>query len=256
MAKSLLVHSICECERSNVVNTAKSTYDRNKYFLHVYLIINVYNCDNTIKSTYLKGIIFNGLENDDVEINLFSLNFLIYIGFKTPIHKLHSLFVTEEIDICKYAKRAVDSMDDYLRNELLKILNNINTKFIDVINNLIDKCERTRLWVFLLLYEYPCLLRNIREDYGNVVNFLLKHIFVDDDILFCAVLGCISRVLESISLNYTMDYKTVIADVILESSVPNVSLVIKLTAAQFLVTNKRFLFEKSCVFYGKLNSSL
>lgn len=261
LGRLLLVQTICDEQRDrykfllpNHLMTSKRAFNRNRYFLHIYLVTTVYDCsDIIIKATYIKQYLFNGLNSDLNEIIEFTLDYLIYVGFQSPIHKLHALYLIDELEICKYAKRAVDSLSETLREELLNVLNVINPEFLQIISKLIHRNQNVRYQIFLLLYEYPCLLFKTHQNYISVMNFLFSYMFKDGDILYCAVLGCISRILESIvDLNgrrpFNMDP---LVKMLEESALPNASLIKKLTLSQLLVANKNLLLYENNVLYGE-----
>lgn len=262
LGRLLLVQTIYDEERDkykfllqNHLMTSKRTFNRNRYFLHIYLVTTVYDCsDDVIKANYIKQFLFNGLSSEMPEIIEFTLDYLIYVGFQSPIHKLHALYLNDELEICEYAKQAVDNLTENLREELLIALNVINPEFLQIISNLIHKNQIIRYQIFLLLYEYPCLLFKAHQNYVNVMNFLISYLFKDSDILYCAVLGCISRILESIiDVNGCRPFNMGPLIKILEATaMPNASSIKKLTLAQLMVANKNLLLYQNNVLYGEL----
>lgn len=220
----------------------------------MHIVSNLYHCDSYFKSLYLKELILSALYSVQEEINQFSLNYINYLYFQHPKYEKHSLYVTEQLEICDKEYKLVSTLDTSLKEYVIEsIHNDLERKLFPVLYDLLGKSKECCLFVFLMLQHYPCVVNNIKPYKQEILDFLMNWCRTDDDEMFCAVLSVITTFLNSLSecevkeLNYSALLK-----VIVDGSSPNSSLHQRVSVAQFLVANKWLFCQKDYFISGKI----
>lgn len=218
----------------------------------MHIVSNLYHCDSYVKSLYIKELILSGLYSVNEEINIYCLNYINYLYFHRLKQTKHSLYITGQLQVSEREYKAVASLDTTAKEYVIKgVHKDLERKLLPIFCHLSTKSKECCLCGFLILQHYSSVLNEFKPHKQELLDFLMNWCECDDEI-FCASINVISIFLNSLSDNDIRQLNcSVLLKVIIDASSPTSTLHERISAAQFLVANRRLLCEPNLFLNGK-----
>ncbi|VEN58737.1 unnamed protein product [Callosobruchus maculatus] len=224
--------------------TSLAKFSQTRFLLLLYIVVNKFEHTDITFST-IKDQIMEQLYGQDSKMKRFCLNLLIYLNQRrNGCASKHALYLLGDMEIPQEIVTVIDTIDKEAVNTLLaKILQDLSCFFRDELKGLHYIQKQDRIFFFLLLDYYPCVLKYLNLSKQETFNTLIDFSETDDEDVISAVVSCLSSFLLQV------DYKDLKFDrmmkVLMESASPAASECRRYAVSDLLVKNYNLLFSKN-----------
>lgn len=167
-------------------------------------------------------------------------------------YPLSSLYITEDLKISEKEYTFVQALHPQFKKQVLKQIH--NSMRITFIRNM-DEFFTSNvccLPAFLVLYYYPCILRDLLPSNPYILSNLLEFCDCDNEEVISAIIGCMGNFFTKLDVETLKNMKwNSVIQVLKESSSPEAAVHQRLAVCDFLSGNKMLLSVKPTCFSGK-----
>lgn len=258
MVEIMLKQKLNEVQIGNLSqkeNIGVKVFYRNRFFMHVLLVSAAFDYKDEYKTRYLTAIITAGMK-DEEDVQYFVLNYIYYLNTLIPRRSTqNALFVSEEIQVCEYAERAVNVLSENLKEKIRETLHKVmRVHLTDLLRKLVKTSKKLCCMTLVVLQQYPCFIKHFKgPNMQDTFNFFHGFLFRNDETIHCAALGCISVLINHLSYQEAKRFCfAVLIQSLVASSKEYESLPIKLATAQFLISLKCILISNNKIITGNV----
>lgn len=234
----------------NKISNSAQEYIISLHYLKLYMIGTVLDYRNLLVM-YAAQDIISKLIDGITGVKKFYLNLVNYLNSERPEYQKHALYVTEDLEISEKEHRVVRSLDNDVKQSLLKYVHyNLRTTILENKERFFEDLDCC-LPAFLVLRYYPCIIRNLQPCIQSTLDYLLKFCNCDNEELASAVISCISIFFKNLNVNglRLLKYNNFI-QILMELASPASSVHCRLATCDFFLENKTLFCSRDTGFSG------
>lgn len=249
MLKKIIITLSRQINSDTVPLTSKSNYYQNRSILIFYILINKFEESDLIYSTFSKHLL-NQLRGNDAEMRRMCLNLIIYLHQTQNRHYKHPLFKVGELEIPQKIISLVQTFEEKCINKILiHVHGPVKDFLIDELKHAENRKKEDTLLLFLTIYYYPCVFKNLNPLNPSNYNLLINMCNCDNEEIISAVISCISTYLQSVNGEDLKYYELV--NILMESASPSVKEYRRLAVCDFFASNYNLFGYPDSRFTGK-----